>query len=317
MAIRFLACVVSCLLAFAAVAQGYPAKPVRLLVPFPPGGSSDLVARSYASRLGELLGQQVIVDYKGGAGGSIGAAEVARAAPDGYTLLQVWDTHAVNHHVYKVQYDFYKSFAPISLLVQAPGILVAHPSFPPSTVAELIEYAKANPEKVSYASAGAGSSNHLSGLLFSRLTGVKMTHVPYKGGGPLMTDLLGGHVNMVFGSLPLYEEHVRSGKLKAIATLARARIAQFPNVPAAAETIPGFEAKTWFGLFAPAGTPKDILERLHRDVVAALADAKVSETLRSRGFDISASTPDAFTAFLKQESDLAGSLVREAGIKPE
>ncbi len=314
---RLLACLGFCLFASTAGAQGYASKPVRLLVPFPPGGSSDLVARSYAAKLGELLGQQVIVDYKGGAGGSIGAAEVAHAPPDGYTLLQVWDTHAVNHHVYKVQYDFAKSFAPISLLVQAPGILVAHPSFPPSTVAELIEYAKANPEKATYASAGVGSSNHVSGLLFSRLTGIRMTHVPYKGGGPLMTDLLGGHVNMVFGTLPLYEEHVRSGKLKVIATLAKARIAQFPDVPAAAETVPGFEAKTWFGLFAPAGTPRDILARLHRDVVASLNDPKVRQALTSRGFDITASSPEFFAAFLQQESELSGSLVRDAGIKPE
>jgi hypothetical protein len=161
-----------------------------------------------------------------------------------------------------------------------------------------------NPEKVTYASAGTGSSNHLSGLLFSRLTGVKMTHVPYKGGGPLMTDLLGGHVNMVFGTLPLYGEHVRSGKLKVIATLAKTRIPQFPDVPAAAETVPGFEAKTWFGLFAPAGTPRDVLARLHREILATLADTKVKETLTSRGFDITASSPEFFTAFLKQESEL-------------
>ena len=315
--VRLLVYLGLCLFTSAASAQSYPSKPIRLLVPFPPGGSSDLVARAYASRLSELLGQQVIVDYRGGAGGSIGAAEVARAMPDGYTLLQVWDTHAVNHHVYKVQYDFSKSFAPISLLVQAPGILVANPGFPPSTIAELIEYAKANPEKVTYGSAGAGSSNHVSALLFSRLTGVKMTHVPYKGGGPLMTDLLGGHVNMAFGTLPLYEEHVRSGKLKVIATLGKTRITQFPDVPAAAETVPGLEARTWFGLLAPAGTPKEVLARLHREVAAALADAKVREALMSRGFDITASSPEFFAAFLNRESELSGSLVRDAGIKPE
>jgi len=305
------------LLASAALAQPYPSKPVRLVVPFPPGGSSDLVARSYAARLGEILGQQVVVDYKGGAGGSIGAGEVARAPADGYTLLQTWDTHAVNHHVYKVAYDFEKSFAPVSLLVQAPGILVASPSFPPNTLAEFIAYAKANPDKVTYGSSGAGSSNHLSGLLFGKLTGAKMTHVPYKGGGPLMTDLLGGHVNVTFGTLPLYEEQVRSGKLKVIATLAKARIPQFPDVPAAAELVPGFEARTWFGLFAPAGTPKDILAKLHRDVVATLNDAKVREGLRARGFDVTASTPEVFAAFLRQESDAAAALVREAGIKAE
>lgn len=300
-----------------ASAQGYPSKPVRLLVPFPPGGSADLVSRTISPKLGELLGQQVIVDYKGGAGGSIGTAEAARAAPDGYTVLIVWDTHAVNHHVYKVQYDFAKSLDPISLLVQSAGILVAHPGFAPSSVKALIEYAKANPEKVTYGSAGVGSSNHLSGLLFSQMAGVKMTHVAYKGGGPLITDLLGGHVNIAFGTLPLYEQHVRSGKMKAIAVLSKTRIPQFPELAAATETVPGFEAKTWFGLLAPAGTPKEILARLHQEVVRTLADAKVKVALTGRGFDIAASTPEAFAAFLRQESDTAGRLVREAGIKPE
>ena len=314
---RFLAFLGFILLAGLASAQGYPSKPVRLLVPFPPGGSSDLVARTISPKLGELLGQQIIVDYRGGAGGSIGAAEAARAAPDGYTLLIVWDTHAVNHHVYKVQYDFAKSFEPISLLVQSDGILVAYPGFAPSSVKELIDYAKANPEKVSYGSSGAGSSNHLSGLLFSQMTGVKMTHVPYKGGGPLITDLLGGHVNIVFGTLPLYEQHVRSGKMKAIAVLSKSRIPQFPELATAAETVPGFEAKTWFGLLAPAGTPKENLARLHQEVVRTLADANVKAALTDRGFDIVGSTPEAFAAFLRRESDTAGRLVREAGIKPE
>ena len=306
-----------CLAATLAGAQGYPSKPVKLLVPFPPGGSTDLVARTFSPKLCELLGQQVIIDYRGGAGGSIGAAEAARAAPDGYTLLIVWDTHAVNHHVYKVPYDFVKSFEPITLLVQSPGILVAHPSFPPSSMKELIEYAKANPDKVTYGSAGAGSSNHLSGLLLIEMTGVKMIHVPYKGGGPLIADLLGGHLNIVFGTLPLYEQHVRSGKMKAIAALSKARIAQFPNLPAASEALPGFEAKTWFGLLAPAGTPKEIVARLRQDVVKALADAKVKEQLVNRGFDVTGSTPEAFAAFLREESVVAGRLVRNAGIKPE
>lgn len=305
------------LIACMAGAQGFPSKPVRLLVPFPPGGSADLVSRTISPKLGELLGQQVIVDYKGGAGGSIGTAEAARAAPDGHTVLIVWDTHAVNHHVYKVQYDFAKSFDPISLLVQSAGILVAHPGFPPSSVKELIEYAKANPEKVTCGSAGVGSSNHLSCLLFSQMAGVKITHVAYKGGGPLITDLLGGHVNLAFGTLPLYEQHVRSGKMKAIAVLTKARIARFPELAAAAETVPGFEAKTWFGLLAPAGTPNRTIARLHQEVVKTLADAKVKEALTSRGFDIAASSPEAFAAFLRQESDAAGRLIHEAGIKPE
>jgi len=315
--VRVLAFLGFILLAGLASAQGYPSKPVRLLVPFPPGGSADLVARTISPKLGELLGQLIIVDYRGGAGGSIGTAEAARAAPDGYTVLIVIETHAVNHHIYKVQYDFAKSLDPISLLAQSAGILVAHPGFAPSSVKELIDYAKANPEKVTYGSAGTGSTNHLSGVLFSQMTGVKMTHVPYKGGGPLITDLLGGQVNIVFGSLPLFEQHVRSAKMKAIATLSKSRIPQFPELAAATETVPGFEAKTWFGLLAPAGTPKEILARLHQDVVRTLADAKVKAALTGRGFDIVASTPEAFAAFLRQESDTTGRLVREAGIKPE
>ena len=297
--------------------QGYPAKPVKILVPFPPGGSSDLVVRTYSPKLSEILGQQVIVDYKGGAGGSIGAAEVAKAASDGYTLLQVWDTHAVNHHVYKVPYDFQKSFEPIALLVQAPGILVAHPGFAPSSLKELIDYAKANPDKVTYGSAGAGSSNHLSGLTFSEMAGVKMTHVPYKGGGPLITDLLGGHVNIAFGTMPLFEQHVRSGKMKAIAALSKERISQLPNLALAGDTLPGFEAKTWFALLAPAGTPRDVVARLQGDVARALNDPKVKEELAGRGFEVVASTPEALAAFLAEQSEAAGRLIRAAGIKPE
>ena len=300
-----------------AAAQGYPAKPVRILVPFPPGGSSDLVVRTYSPKLGEILGQQVVVDYKGGAGGSIGANDVARSAPDGYTLLQVWDTHAVNHHVYKVPYDYAKSFEPITLLVQSPGILVAHPAFPASNLKELIDYARANPGKVTYGSAGAGSSNHLSGLVFSEMAGVKMTHVPYKGGGPMITDLLGGHVDIVFGTLPLFEQHVKSGKMKALAALSKARMPQLPNVAIAGDTLPGFEGKTWFALLAPAGTPKEIVARLQRDVAKALNDPKVKEELAGRGFEVVASTPEAAAAFLADQSDAAGRLIRAAGIKPE
>lgn len=297
------------------LAQAYPGRPVKVIVPFPPGGSSDLVARTLAPRLGDLLGQQVLIDYRGGAGGSIGAAEVAHAAPDGYTLLQVWDTHAINHHLYKVSYDFEKSFEPVSLLVQAPGILVAHPDFKPSTVKELIELAKANPGKVTYGTAGAGSSNHLSAELFSAMAGVKMTHVPYRGGGPLMTDLLGGHIDIAFGTLPFFDQQVRAGKLKPIAVLTKERLAQTPNLPAAWETLPGFEAKTWFGLLAPAGTPKDIVTRLHREVVKALDDEKVRTQLVALGFEPVGSTPDAFAGFLREQSDAAGRTVRSAGIK--
>jgi len=201
--------------------------------------------------------------------------------------------------------------------VQAPGILVAHPGFGPSTLKELIDYARANPGKVTYGSAGAGSSNHLSGLAFSDQAGVNMTHVPYKGGGPLITDLLGGHVNIAFGTLPLFEQHVRSGKMKAIAALSKARLPQFPNLPVASETLPGFEAKTWFALLAPAGTPREVVLRLQREVAKALNDPKVKEELAGKGFDVVASTPEALAAFLAEQSEIAGRWIRAAGIKPE
>jgi len=297
--------------------QSYPAKPVRLIVPFPPGGSTDLVARSITPTLGEYLGQQVIIEYKGGAAGTIGTAEVARAAPDGYTLLIVWDTHAVNHHLYDVQYDFQRSFDPITQLVQAPGLLVAHPSFPASSFQEFIAYLKANPGKVSVGMVGAGSSGNLAAVLLTQLTHTKVTFVNYKGGGPLANDLLGGHVNVVFGTFALWEPHVRSGKLKALAVLGKSRAAQYPDLPAANELVPGMESRTWFGLLAPAGVPRDILAKIHRETLRTLKDLKVSENLAARGMEVVGSAPEAFAAFLRQESEASGRLIKAAGIKVE
>ena len=298
-------------------AHEYPAKPVRVVVPFPPGGSTDLIARSIMPTLGDFLGQQVVIDYKGGAAGSIGTAEVARAAPDGYTLLIVWDTHAVNHHLYNVQYDFSRSFDPITQLVQSPGILVAHPALPASNLEDFIAYLKANPGKVSVGMAGAGSSSNLAGVLLTQLTNTQVTYVNYKGGGPLTNDILGGHVNVVFGTYSLWEPHVRSGKLKALAMLGKSRAAQYPNLPAANELVPGMESRTWFGLLGPAGLPKEILAKVHRETIRALNHPPVKESLMNRGLEIVASTPESFGAFLKQESEAGGRLIRTAGIKVE
>jgi tripartite-type tricarboxylate transporter receptor subunit TctC len=316
--------VAKCILGFlgfvllaAAHAQPYPAKPVKLIVPFPPGGSTDLVARSITPTLGEFLGQQIVIEYKAGAAGSIGTAEVARAAPDGYTLLIVWDTHGVNHHLYNVQYDFSKSFDPITQLVQAPGILVAHPSFPASNFKDFVAYLKANPGKVSVGMVGAGSSGNLAAVLLMQLTNTQVTFVNYKGGGPLTNDILGGHVNVVFGTYALWEPHVRSAKLKALAVLGKSRVAQYPDLPAANEVIPGMESRTWFGLLAPAGLPKETLAKVHRETVRALNDPKVKETLVNRGMEVVGSTPEGFAAFLRQESDTGERLIKAAGIKVE
>jgi|KBSMisStandDraft_5_1062788.scaffolds.fasta_scaffold00188_3 tripartite-type tricarboxylate transporter receptor subunit TctC len=301
----------------AAHAQPYPAKPVRLIVPFPPGGSSDLVARQITPTLGEFLGQQVVIEYKGGAAGSIGTAEVARAAPDGYTLLIVWDTHGSNHHLYNVQYDFFKSFDPITQLVQAPGILVAHPAFPASSFKDFVAHLRANPGKVSVGIVGAGSSSSLSVVLLTQLTNTRVTFVNYKGGGPLTNDILGGHVDVVFGTYGLWEPHVRSGKLKALAVLGKSRMAQYPDIPAANEIVPGMESHTWFGLLAPAGLPKAILAKVHREAVRALDDPKVKENLLNRGMEVVGSTPEAFAEFLRRQSETTGRLIQAGGIKVE
>jgi tripartite-type tricarboxylate transporter receptor subunit TctC len=298
-------------------AQPYPAKPVRLIVPFPPGGSTDLVARSITPTLGEFLGQQIVIEYKGGAAGSIGTAEVARAAPDGYTLLIVWDTHASNHHLYNVQYDFFKSFDPITQLVQAPGILVAHPAFAASSFTEFVAYLKANPGRVSVGMVGAGSSSSLSAVLLTQLTNTRVTLVNYKGGGPLTNDILGGHVDVVFGTYGLWEPHVRSGKLKVLAVLGKSRMAQYPDVPAANEIVPGMESRTWFGLLGPAGLPKAILAKLHHEAVRTLNDGKVKESLVRSGMEVVGSTPEAFAEFLQRESDITGRLIQAGGIKIE
>jgi tripartite-type tricarboxylate transporter receptor subunit TctC len=303
---------------FAAVhAQPYPAKPVRIIVPFPPGGSTDLVARQITPTLGEFLGQPIVLEYKGGAAGSIGTADVARAAADGYTLLIVWDTHAVNHHLYNVQYDFFKSFDPISQLVQAPGILVAHPSLPASNFKDFVAYLKANPGKVSVGMVGAGSSGSLAAVLLMQLTNTQVTFVNYKGGGPLTNDILGGHVNVVFGTYSLWEPHVRSAKLKALAVLGKSRVAQYPDLPAANEIVPGMESRTWFGLLAPAGLPKEVAAKIHRETVRTLNDPKVRDNLVNRGMEVVGSTPEAFAEFLRHESEAGARLIKAAGIKIE
>lgn len=301
----------------AAHAQPYPAKPVRIIVPFPPGGSTDLVARQITPTLGEFLGQPIVLEYKGGAAGSIGTADVARTAPDGYTLLIVWDTHAVNHHLYNVQYDFFKSFDPISQLVQAPGILVAHPSLPASNFKDFVAYLKANPGKVSVGMVGAGSSGSLAAVLLMQLTNTQVTFVNYKGGGPLTNDILGGHVNVVFGTYSLWEPHVRSAKLKALAVLGKSRVAQYPDLPAANEIVPGMESRTWFGLLAPAGLPKEVAAKIHRETVRTLNDPKVKDNLVNRGMEVVGSTPEAFAEFLRHESEAGARLIKAAGIKIE
>jgi tripartite-type tricarboxylate transporter receptor subunit TctC len=300
-----------------ALAQAYPTKPVRIIVPFPPGGTTDLIARMVQAKFQEALGTQVLIENRGGAGGSIGAGEAARSAPDGYTMLMVFDTHAVNHHLYKEAPDPFKTLDHLMLMVTSPSTLVAVANFAPGNLRELVERARADAGRVTYATAGAGSSNHLGALLLEQYAGIRMTHVPYKGGGPMVQALLGNQVDICLMSTPLILPHIQAGKVKAIAVGGRQRLAQLPNVPTLAETYPGFEQVSWFGLLTPVGVPKEISARIHRDMARTLQVPEVRQRLTERGFEVLASSPEEFLRFVRAESDKLGKLIRDSGIKVE
>ncbi len=296
----------------------YPSKPIRMIVPWPAGGTVDGVARVIGPKLTEGLGRPIVVENKAGAGGSIGQAEAAKAAPDGHTVLLVFDTHAVNHLLYgNLGYDPFKSFAHVSLIVTSPQVLAGATNFAPSTVAELVAFAKANPGKATYATVGAGSSNHLNALLLSNRTGIEMTHVPYKGGAPMMIDLVGGQVNVMFVSAPQAIPQVKAGRIKALAIGSARRIPQLPDAPTVAETLPGFAAQSWVGMLAPAGTPKEIVARLHAEVAKALADPEVRGKLDAQGFDVVGSTPGEFLAFARAESEKWAKVIRDYQVRVE
>lgn len=312
---RFLAALlaVPCL----AFAQAYPSKPVRMIVPFPPGGTTDLVARIVQPKFQEFLGQAVLIENRSGAGGSVGAAEAAKATPDGYTLLMVFDTHAVNHHIFKMAPDPFKSLEHISLMMRSPSALVAVTSFAPNNLREIVAYAKANPEMVTYSTPGSGSSNHLAALLLEEQAGIKMTQVAYKGGGPMIQALLSQQVNISFFSMPLMVPYIKAGKMKGIAVGSRQRVAQLPEVPTLSETFPGFEQYSWFGLLAPIGLPKEVSVKIHRDMTRTLRSPEVHQRLTEQGFDIVASSPEEFLAFVQVESDKLGRLIRDNKIIAE
>jgi tripartite-type tricarboxylate transporter receptor subunit TctC len=299
------------------LAQGYPQKPVRIIVPFPPGGTTDLIARIMQPRLQEFMGQQVLIENRSGAGGSVGAAEAARAAPDGYTLLMVFDTHAVNHHIFKAAPDPFKSLEHICLMVRSPSALVGVTSFAPNNLPEVIAYAKANPGNVTYSTPGSGSSNHLAALLLEERAGIKMTQVAYKGGGPMIQALLSQQVHISFFSLPLMVPHIKSGKMKGLAVGSKSRVPQVPDVPTLSETFPGFEQYSWFGILGPAGLPKDVVAKVHRETVRTLQSPDVNGKLTEQGFEIVGGTPEEFLAFVKGESDKLGKVIRDNRIVAE
>ena len=300
-----------------AYGQSYPVKPVRIIVPFPAGGTTDLIARIMQPKFQEHLGQQILIENRSGAGGAVGAAEAAKAAPDGYTLLMVFDTHAINHHLYKSAPDPFKTLDHISLMVTSPSALVAVTSFAPNNLQEIVAHAKANPEKVTYATPGPGSSNHLAALILERYGGIKMTQVAYRGGGPMIQALLSQQINISFFSMPLMLPHIKAGKLKGIAVGSRQRVAQLPDVPTLSETFPGFEQYSWFGILGPAGLPREVVARVHRETVRTLQVPEVRDKLVEQGFEIVASTPEEFLRWVQNESDKLGKVIRDNDIKVE
>ena len=306
------------LAASAAFAQ-FPNKPVTIVVGFEPGGGTDTTARILQGPLGEQIGQQVIVENRAGAGGNIAVDHVAKAAPDGYTIvLANVGALAVNPHILKTPYDPLKDLLPISMAAEFANVLVVQPSLPIKTVADYVDYAKKNPAKLTYASSGIGGAGHLSGELLKSVAKVDIVHVPYKGGGPAMQGFLGGQVDSFFATPISSISQIRAGKARAVATTGSKRAALMPDVPTIAEAgYQGYEALNWYGFLAPRGTPKDIIDRLNREIVKALAHQQVVAALHKTGTEPKSSTPDEFAQYIKREYDTWGKVVKEAGIKAQ
>lgn len=302
-----------------AAQAAFPEKPIRMIVPFPAGGNADIVARSIGNELSKNLGVPVVIENRGGAGGVIGSEIVAKAPADGYTIVMVSASHVINPSMQKsLPYDTIKDFAGISLVAEVPTVLVVHPSVPAKSLKELIAYAKANPGKINFATAGNGTVGHLSAELLKSMAQIKMEHVAYKGNGPAMTDVLGGHVQMIFGSMPSALPHIKSGALRALVVTAPKRSAAAPDIPSTAEAgMPGFDVATGFGLFAPSKTPRAIINKLNAEVVKALKLPEVSNRLAGQGAEPVGSTPEEYDAFVKKEIAKWQKVCKEAGIKPQ
>ena len=302
-----------------ALAQ-YPAKPIHLIVPFPPGGGNDTVARAIAQQISPELGQPVVIDNRPGAGGSVGAELAAKSPADGYTLfLAGVGSHAVNPNVHaKLSYDPVKDFAPITLIASAPSVLVVNPKVPAQNIAEFTAYARAHPGVLNYASNGNGSAAQLAAAMYESMAGVKMVHVPYKGIAPAMTDLMGGEVQLMFGTVVALVPHIQAGKLRALAVTGKKRSALLPEIPTLRESgLPEYEAGSWYGIEAPAGTPRPIIDQLNAAMVKALKQPEVARRLALDGAEVIGSTPEEFGAHIKAELARVARVVRAAGIKAE
>ena len=303
-----------------ALAQaGYPDRPVTVIVPFAAGGNTDAFARLVGEKLDVAMGQRFVVDNKAGAGGNLGVGQLARAEPDGYTLgMGTVSTHAINPTLYKnLPYDPATAFAPISLFVTLPNVLAVNPSIEASTVPELIELLKANPDKYTFASSGVGTSTHLAGELFMAKTGTKMSHVPYKSSGQVMLDVVAGHVNMAFDNIPTVAQQASAGKVKALAVTSLDRAPLLPDVPPMAEFLPGFEATSWHGLFAPAGTPPEIVEKLSVEIQKIMHDPEMQAKFQGMGAKPIGSTPEEFAQFITVERDKWATVIKDANITIE
>ena len=318
--VRSLALSLVCSLASVAAAHAadYPTKPVKWIVPYPPGGTTDVLARVVAQWLSDKLGQPFVVENRPGGGNNIGTEMALRAAPDGYTMLLVNPANGINATLYKnLNFDFIRDVAPVAGLVRTPNVMEVTPSLPVKTVAEFIAYCKANPGKINMASSGSGTSVHLSGELFKSMTGCDMVHVPYKGAGPALTDLMGGTVHVIFDNLPSSAAHIKGGRIRALGVTSEQRDGALPDVPAVAETVKGYEATAWFGIGMPKGTPRDVIEKVNGAVNQALADPKMREKLAEMGGKPIPGTPEDFGKVIASETEKWAKVVISSGAKAE
>lgn len=298
----------------------YPAKPIRMIVPFPPGGINDFAARSVSIKLGEAFGQSVVIDNRSGAGGIIGTEMAARSAPDGYTLsVGSVATHAINQSLYKkLPYDVLRDFAPITDILNAPNLVVVHPSLPARSVKELVALAKSRPGQINYGSAGSGTATHLSVELFKQMTGVNMVHVPYRGAGPSVIDLIAGEISVIFASMPSALTHAKAGRLRALAVTGRNRSPSVPELPTVAEAgVRGYAFSSWVGMFAPAGTPPEIVSRLHAETSKIVRLPETKERFFHQGVEAGGMPPQEFTAFVKAEIAKLGKVVERSGARAD